>query len=136
MAEAVGARSADHLIHVPPEGIRAMADAGTVATLLPPAAFCLKLGRYAPARDLIAAGVPVALVYGANRSGSAVCWRVTGWPVTREALLVAGASEDDDVLLVSFYNHVPQARALSRVRVEPLGAPGVTSALSLLADRG
>jgi imidazolonepropionase len=61
VAAAVGARSADHLIHVPPAGIRAMADAGTVATLLPSAAFFLKLGRFAPARDLIAAGVPVAL---------------------------------------------------------------------------
>jgi Xaa-Pro aminopeptidase len=91
--------------------------------------------RAAFGAEMERAGVPVALVYGANRSGSAVYW-LTGWPVTREALLVAGASEDDDVLLVSFYNHVPQARALSRVPVEPLGASGVMSALSLLADRG
>ena len=91
--------------------------------------------RAAFGAEMERAGVPVALVYGANRSGSAVCW-LTGWPVTREALLVAGAIEDDDVLLVSFYNHVPQARALSRVRAEPLGASGVISALSLLADRG
>jgi imidazolonepropionase len=69
VAAAVGARSADHLIHVPPEGIRAMAGAGTVATLLPPAAFYLKLGRYAPARELIAAGVPVALATDVNPGG-------------------------------------------------------------------
>jgi len=69
VAAAVGARSADHLIHVPPEGIRAMAAAGTVATLLPPAAFYLKLGRYAPARDLVEAGVPVALATDVNPGG-------------------------------------------------------------------
>ena len=69
VAAEVGARSADHLIHVPPEGIRAMAASGTVATLLPPAAFYLKLGRYAPARDLIAAGVPVALATDVNPGG-------------------------------------------------------------------
>ena len=69
VAARVGARSADHLIHVPAEGIRALAASGTVATLLPPAAFYLKLGRYAPARELIAAGVPVALATDVNPGG-------------------------------------------------------------------
>jgi len=69
VAVAVGARSADHLIHVPPDGIRAMAAAGTVATLLPTAAFYLKLGRYAPARAMIEAGVPVALATDVNPGG-------------------------------------------------------------------
>src|SRR6185295_6156594 len=61
VAARVGARSADHLVQVTAEGIAELKRAGTVATLLPGAAFFLKLGRYAPARDLIAAGVPVAL---------------------------------------------------------------------------
>lgn len=65
----VGARSADHLIFVPPDGIAAMAQAGVAATLLPIAAFYLKLGRFAPARDLIAAGVPVALATDVNPGG-------------------------------------------------------------------
>ena len=69
VAAAVGARSADHLVHVPPEGIAAMAQAGVVATLLPCAAFYLKLGRFAPARDLIAGGVPVALATDVNPGG-------------------------------------------------------------------
>ena len=69
VAAAVGARSADHLIFVPPEGIAAMAKAGVCATLLPTAAFYLKLGRFAPARDLIAAGVPVALATDVNPGG-------------------------------------------------------------------
>lgn len=69
VAAAVGARSADHLIFVPPAGIEAMARAGVTATLLPAAAFYLKLGRFAPARDLIAASVPVALATDVNPGG-------------------------------------------------------------------
>lgn len=69
VAAAVGAQSADHLIFVPPEGIAAMAASSVAATLLPTAAFYLKLGRFAPARDLIAAGVPVALATDVNPGG-------------------------------------------------------------------
>jgi len=63
------ARSADHLIFVPDDGIAAMAQAGVVATLLPTAAFFLKLGRFAPARALIDAGVAVALATDVNPGG-------------------------------------------------------------------
>ena len=69
VAAEVGARSADHLIFVPTEGIDAMARAGVCATLLPNAAFYLKLGRFAPARALIEAGVPVALATDVNPGG-------------------------------------------------------------------
>ena len=69
VAARVRARSADHLIFAPPDGIAAMAAAGVTATLLPIAAFYLKLGRFAPARDLIAAGVPVALATDVNPGG-------------------------------------------------------------------
>ena len=69
VAAAVGARSADHLIFVPSDGIAAMARADVVATLLPTAAFYLKLGRFAPARELIAAGVAVALATDVNPGG-------------------------------------------------------------------
>jgi imidazolonepropionase len=69
VAAAVGARSADHLVHATPEGMAAMAAAGVIATLLPAAAFYLKLGRFAPARELITAGVPVALATDINPGG-------------------------------------------------------------------
>ena len=91
--------------------------------------------RAAFGAELKRSGVSYALVYGANRSGSAVSW-LTGWPVTREALLVAGLDEEEDVLLVSFFNHVPQARRLSAVRVEWAGARAVATALDLIAARG
>ncbi len=69
VAAAVGARSADHLIFVDDAGVRALRDTGVVATLLPNAAFYLKLGRFAPARALIDAGVPVALATDVNPGG-------------------------------------------------------------------
>ena len=69
VAAAIGARSADHLVFVPPEGIEAMAKANVCATLLPSAAFYLKLGRFAPARMLISRGVPVALATDVNPGG-------------------------------------------------------------------
>ena len=90
------------------------------------AAFALELERN---------DVPYALVYGANRSGSAVSW-LTGWPVTREALLVMTPQAGDDVLLISFFNHVPQARRLSATRVEWAGPRAVATALDLMAARG
>ncbi len=68
-AAAVSARSADHLVYATAEGRAALGGAGVIATLLPCAAFFLKLGRFAPARDLIAAGVPVALATDVNPGG-------------------------------------------------------------------
>jgi Xaa-Pro aminopeptidase len=51
------------------------------------------------------------LVYGANRSGTAVGW-LTRWPVTREAIVVFTPGQRD-VLYVGFYNHVPNARRIA-----------------------
>lgn len=59
-------RSADHLIFADAPGADAMAASGVVATLLPIAAFYLKLGRFAPARMLIDRGVAVALATDVN----------------------------------------------------------------------
>ena len=69
VAAEIGARSADHLIFADDESIEAMARADVTATLLPAAAFYLKLGRFAPARAMIAAGVPVALATDVNPGG-------------------------------------------------------------------
>jgi imidazolonepropionase len=69
VAAEVGARSADHLLFVQPESAERMARAGVVATLLPAAAFYLKLGRFAPARMLIERGVAVALATDLNPGG-------------------------------------------------------------------
>ena len=69
VAAEVGARSADHLIFVDEAHARMLANRHVVATLLPSAAFFLKLGRYAPARMLIEQGVAVALATDLNPGG-------------------------------------------------------------------
>lgn len=69
VAARVGARSADHLIYCDRAGAEALASASVGAVLLPASAFYLKLGRFAPARMLIDAGVPVALGTDVNPGG-------------------------------------------------------------------
>jgi imidazolonepropionase len=69
VAVQVGARSADHLIFADEEDADALASADVVATLLPTAAFYLKLPRFAPARMLIERRVPVALATDVNPGG-------------------------------------------------------------------
>ncbi len=65
LAAEMGAVSADHLLHVSDEGVRRMAEKGTVATLLPLTAFALK-EPFAPARKFIDAGAAVALATDLN----------------------------------------------------------------------
>ncbi|WP_420798603.1 imidazolonepropionase [Paenibacillus beijingensis] len=60
LAAEIGAVSAEHLLRASDEGIRAMAEAGVIAVLLPGTAFFL-MTKPANARAMIAAGVPVAL---------------------------------------------------------------------------
>lgn len=57
--------SADHLLHASEAGIKALADNGVVATLLPTTAFCLK-EPYAAARKMIDSGCAVALATDFN----------------------------------------------------------------------
>ena len=91
--------------------------------------------RAALGREMERHGTPYALLYGANRSGSAVSW-LTRWPVTREALVLVAPEPEDDVLLVSFFNHVPQAGRLSATRVGWAGPNATATVLDLLAARG
>lgn len=71
LAAELGAVSADHLLHTSDAGIRAMAQAGTVATLLPCTAFSLK-EKFARARNMIDSGLAVALATDLN-PGSCFC---------------------------------------------------------------
>jgi len=70
LAAEVGALSADHLMAVSEAGIEALAAAGVIATLLPGTSFFLMKHIYAPARRLVAAGVPVALATDCNPGSS------------------------------------------------------------------
>jgi Xaa-Pro dipeptidase len=79
-------------------------------------------------------GVAHAILYGANRFGSAVAW-LTRWPVTREALVVVTPGESD-TLLVQFYNHVPLAQRLATEAEVRWAGGTIESAVDELERRG
>ncbi len=71
LAAELGAVSADHLIHITGEDIAALRASGTVAVLLPGTSYTLHT-TYAPARELLDAGVTIALATDFN-PGSCYC---------------------------------------------------------------
>jgi Xaa-Pro dipeptidase len=88
------------------------------------------LGAAMAARD-----VGHVVLYGANRTGSAISW-LTRWPVTREALVVYTPGERP-LLLVNFYNHVPNAtRIASGADVRWAGESAIETAIGALRRRG
>jgi imidazolonepropionase len=66
------ALSADHLEYLGPDGIAAMAAAGTVAVILPGAFYTLRETQMPPIAALRAAGVPMALATDCNPGSSPV----------------------------------------------------------------
>ncbi len=70
LAGEIGAFSADHLMAVSEEGIKALADNNVIATLLPGTTFFLGKSNYAPARKLIDAGITIALATDYNPGSS------------------------------------------------------------------
>jgi len=91
--------------------------------------------RAALARVMAACGVEHAILYGANRFGSAIPW-LTRWPVTREALCIFTPGERD-LLLVDFYNHVPNAaRIATEADVRWAGPSAIETAILELRRRG
>ena len=61
-----GGLSADHVEHTSAEGVRAMADAGTVAVLLPGAFHVLRETQLPPLAEFRAQGVPMAVATDCN----------------------------------------------------------------------
>jgi imidazolonepropionase len=70
LAASLGALSADHLMAVSDAGVTALAGSGVTAVLLPGTSFFLMKEKYAPARRLVEAGVPVALATDCNPGSS------------------------------------------------------------------
>jgi len=66
LAAEFGALSCDHLEHLSEDGVRAMAQAGTVAVLLPGAFYFLRETRLPPIASLRAAGIPIAIATDHN----------------------------------------------------------------------
>lgn len=61
LAAEVGCITADHLVAASEIGIKMMAEKGVIANLLPGTSFNLQTGKFARAKSMIEAGVPVAL---------------------------------------------------------------------------
>ncbi|MDR1704857.1 MAG: imidazolonepropionase [Clostridiales bacterium] len=66
LAAELGAVSAEHLLKTSDAGIEALAQAGVSAVLLPATSFYLMTGSFARARDMINAGVNIALATDYN----------------------------------------------------------------------
>jgi imidazolonepropionase len=66
LAASYGALSADHLEYLDETGVAAMAEAGTVATLLPGAFYFVRETKLPPVQALRDAGVPIALATDCN----------------------------------------------------------------------
>jgi Xaa-Pro aminopeptidase len=96
--------------------------------------------EYARRRHLMAEvaaehGVDAVVGYGANRSGGAVPW-LTGWPVTREAVVVL-VPDRPPTLLVGLHNHVPNARRVAyEAEVGWCGDRTAETVLAALAGSG
>lgn len=76
------------------------------------------------------------IAYGADRSGSSVEW-LCSWPVTREAVLLIDGNSNEDLLLVQFHNHVPQAIELAdRCEVRWAGPSTADTLIGELKRRG
>lgn len=69
LAAQAGAISAEHLIYAGMEGLRAMAEAGTIAVLLPATSFYLG-ENFAQAKKMIELGIPVAIASDFNPGSS------------------------------------------------------------------
>lgn len=70
LAASLGAVTADHLEQISPEGIAALAAAGTVAVLAPTSTLFARARPFAPGRALVDAGVRVALCTNCNPGSS------------------------------------------------------------------
>ncbi|MFX1376764.1 MAG: imidazolonepropionase [Promethearchaeota archaeon] len=70
LAADLNAIQAGHLLKSNKDGLKAIADANVIATLLPGTPFCLMSNEYAPARDMIDLGIPIALATDLNPN----CW--------------------------------------------------------------
>ena len=142
LAATLHASSADHLEEISEDGIRALADAGVVAVLMPTSTLFMHQKRYAPGRKLWDAGVPVALGTNVN-PGSAMSENhaltlglgclLNGltaaeayWAATRGAAmalrlphhgeLVLGGPADLVVFSCPTYRHLPYHLGVNHVR--------------------
>jgi imidazolonepropionase len=115
LAAEIGAVSADHLLHASDEGLRGMAAAAVVATLLPATAFSLR-EPYARGRFMIDAGCAVALATDFN-PGS--CFSESIPLVAALAALYMGFSPEEIVTALTINGAAALGRAESIGSIDP-----------------
>lgn len=99
LAAELGAVSADHLMAVSAIGIKKLADANVMATLLPGTTFFLGSTNYAPVKKLINAGVTIALATDYN-PGSC---HIQSMPfIISLACIYLGMSVEDALIAATF----------------------------------
>src|SRR5262245_64934562 len=87
------------------------------------------------ARVMERAEIDHVLIVTAQNVGNATRW-MTGWPGTAEALLLFRPSEQM-VMFVEYYNHLPQARRISRDTEVRWGEEkGIAKVIEELTRRG
>jgi imidazolonepropionase len=99
LAAKVGAISAEHLLKASDEGIVAMADAGTIACLLPATALFLR-EQAAQGRKMIDAGVPVAISTDCNPGSSPT----TSMPLVMNLACISMRLTPAEALTAATYN--------------------------------
>lgn len=72
MAAEIGAATADHLEQVDEDGIAALRSGRVQPVLLPGSVYALGLNRFAPARQMIAVGLPIVLATDFNPGSSPI----------------------------------------------------------------
>jgi imidazolonepropionase len=92
LAAELEATSADHLLKVSKRGIRCLKQAGVIPVLLPGTALTLN-SSYAPARQMIDAGLPVALATDFNPGTCPIysMWTIIGISVMKMGLSIEEA---------------------------------------------
>jgi imidazolonepropionase len=143
LAAEMGAATADHLEHISDAGIRALADAGVTAVLVPTSTLFLRMRPYAPGRKLREAGVNVALGTNLN-PGSAMSENLpltlglaclengltaaeAYWAATRGAALALGLNTYGRITVggpanlvifsCSTYRHLPYHLGINHARI-------------------
>lgn len=100
LAAELGAVSADHLMAVSDIGIKKLADANVIATLLPGTTYFLGSTNYAPVKKLINAGVKIALATDYN-PGSC---HIQSMPFIISLACIYLGMSVDDALMAATYN--------------------------------
>jgi imidazolonepropionase len=117
LAARLRARSAEHLLAATPDDARRLAAAGVTAVLLPATAFAATTARRSPARELIDAGVPVAL--GTDLSPNA--W-TEGMPIVAALAVHGGRMAPTEALTAATVNAAHASGLADRGTIE-VGRP-------------